>query len=92
MRPVPLVRFTPNLARHCNVEEARVPGRTVAEALEAVFAGRPQARGYVLDEQGRLRKHMSAFVDGMQVRDRRGLSDPVADDDVIDIYQALSGG
>lgn len=89
---MPLVRFTPNLARHCQVEEAQVAGRTVAEALEAVFATRPQARGFVLDEQGRLRRHMSAFVDGVQVQDRRGLSDAVADDIIIDLYQALSGG
>lgn len=90
--PMPLVRFTPNLARHCAVADAQVDGATVAAALAAAFAGRELARGYVLDEQGGLRKHMSAFVDGEQVRDRRTLSDAVAPSSTIDLIQALSGG
>jgi hypothetical protein len=35
---------------------------------------------------------MAAFIDGRQIEDRAGLSDPVAPDAVIDIVQALSGG
>lgn len=89
---MPLVRFTPNLARHCAIADTQVAGDTVAAALAAAFAGRDLARGYVLDEQGCLRKHMSAFVDGEQVRDRRALSDAVGLASTIDLIQALSGG
>jgi hypothetical protein len=35
---------------------------------------------------------MAAFIDGQQIEDRAGLSDPVGPDAVIDIVQALSGG
>jgi hypothetical protein len=35
---------------------------------------------------------MAAFIDGQQVEDRTGLSDPVGAEAVIDIVQALSGG
>ena len=47
---------------------------------------------YVLDDQGRLRQHMAAFIDGRQIRDRDGLSDPITNDTVIDVVQSLSGG
>lgn len=62
------------------------------EALEQYFAGNEQARSYVFDDQGRLRQHMAAFIDGRQVRDRDRLSDEVTPDAIIDVVQALSGG
>jgi hypothetical protein len=86
------VVFTKNLERHMACAPAQAAGRTVREVLEAVFAGNARARGYVLDDQGRLRKHMAIFVDGSPIRDRVGLSDPVPEDSEIYVLQALSGG
>ena len=62
------------------------------EALDAVFATRPRARGYVLDEHGALRPHMAVFVDGAPVRDREALSDPLGAGSEVFVMQALSGG
>jgi len=64
----------------------------VREALDAVFEAHPRLRGYVLDDQSRLRKHVVVFVNGDMVRDRDGLSDPVAADAELFVMQALSGG
>ncbi|HJU83611.1 MAG TPA: MoaD/ThiS family protein [Holophagaceae bacterium] len=89
---MPKVTFTANLQRHVAVPPTEVGGATVAEALAAVFAEHPLARGYVLDEHGALRHHMVVFVDGEAVSDRRRLSDPVADRSDILVMQALSGG
>lgn len=89
---MPLVRFTYAIQRHVACPTGRVAGRTVREALEAVFAGNPAARSYILDDQGALRTHMIVFVNGEAARDRRGLTDAVADDAEIDVFQALSGG
>ena len=89
---MPRVVFTQNLQRHIACPPAEAPGTTVREVLEAVFAGNPKARGYVLDEQGNLRKHMMVFVNGQQVADRDRLSDPVAPDAEVYVLQALSGG
>ncbi len=69
-----------------------MPARTLREALDAYFASRALARGYVLDDRGTLRKHMAAFINGRQIEDRLHLSDPLDDDAVIDIVQSLSGG
>ncbi|QLC73602.1 MoaD/ThiS family protein [Pseudomonas sp. LPB0260] len=86
------VSFTRNLHRHLDVAACEAAGATVGEVLGEVFAGNPRLRSYLLDDQGRLRQHVAIFVDGSQVRDRRGLSDRVASGSEIFVVQALSGG
>jgi sulfur-carrier protein len=86
------VVFTQNLQRHVPCPPAELAARTVGEALDGVFAGNPGARGYVLDEQGALRKHMIVFINGEQIKDRAQLSDPVPEGGEIYVMQALSGG
>jgi hypothetical protein len=89
---VPTVTFTANLRRHVDCPTATVGGATVREALEEYFAARPPVRTYVLDEQGIVRRHVVVFVDGVQLRDRARLSDPVSPSGEIHVMQALSGG
>ena len=55
---MPEVKFTENLRRHLDTPECRVAGATVREALDRVFEIRPRLRGYVPDDQNRLRKHV----------------------------------
>jgi molybdopterin converting factor small subunit len=89
---MPRVVFTSNLQRHVSCPETQVAAGTVRTALAQVFAAQPQARGYVLDEQGHLRKHVVVFVDGQRVRDRERLDDPVRDASEVYVMQALTGG
>jgi hypothetical protein len=89
---VPRVCFTQNLERHVTTAAADVRGGTVREALEGVFRSNPRLRSYVLDDQGRLRRHVMVFVDGDQVRDRDRLSDAVGPTSELFVMQALSGG
>jgi sulfur-carrier protein len=89
---MPTVRFTDNIQRHVACPTRAVDGATLRDALEGYFRTNSRARGYVLDDQGTLRKHMAAFIDGEQIGDRELLSDPVRPDSVIDVFQSLSGG
>jgi molybdopterin converting factor small subunit len=86
------VHFTETIQRHVPCPPSTVGGTTVREVLDAVFDANPRARGYVLDEQHELRKHMAIFIDGRMIRDRTGLSDPVGADAEVYVMQALSGG
>lgn len=86
------VSFTPNLARHVDTSVCDVTAGTVGEALDRVFEGNPRLRGYVLDDQGGLRRHMSVFIDGRHLIDRIRLTDPISPDAHIFVAQALSGG
>ena len=67
-------------------------GDTLDAVLDAVFARHPKLRGYVLDEHGTVRHHLALFVDGMAIRDKRDLSQPIGADAEIYVMQALSGG
>lgn len=86
------ISFTPNLQRHLDVPELDVVAASVADALEAAFVANPRLRSYLLDDQGRLRRHVAIFVDSQQVSDRRRLSDPLGPSSDIFVVQALSGG
>lgn len=84
--------FTANLQRHIDCPAAEAEGATVREALEAVFRMNERLRGYVLDDQQALRRHMAIVVDGKPLSDRIRLSDRISADSAIYVLQALSGG
>jgi len=86
------VVFTANMQRHVECPQVEAAGATVRDVLERVFADNPRARGYVLDDQAALRKHMAIFVDGQIIRDRARLTDAVSETSRIYVIQALSGG
>jgi hypothetical protein len=67
-------------------------GGTVGDALGAVFDERPHVRGYVLDEQGRLRKHVCIFADGVRLPHAAALTHAIKPSSTLYVMQALSGG
>jgi molybdopterin synthase sulfur carrier subunit len=89
---MPTVSFTRALERFLPAPTSAVDGATVGAALAEVFATQPALRGYVLDDQGALRRHVAVYVNGRLVSDRTGLTDPVGSRDEIYVFQALSGG
>jgi len=86
------VTFTKQLERFLETPSRAVEATTVRQALDRALAPHPRLRPYVLDEQGRLRKHVTIFVADRMLRDRAGLTDPVADGETVHVLQALSGG
>jgi molybdopterin synthase sulfur carrier subunit len=89
---MPTVSFTPALARFLAAPRRTVAGATVKDVLAEVFADRPALRGYVLDDQGAVRRHVAVYVNGRPIADRALLSDPVGPQDEVAVFQALSGG
>ncbi len=89
---MPRVCFTQNLRRHVDCPELAVNAPTVRAALEIVFAQQPRLRGYILNDQGHLHRHMAIVVNGEALADRVRLDQPVAETDEIYVMQALSGG
>jgi sulfur-carrier protein len=82
------VAFTPNLRRHLTCPTVEATGRTVAEALNAVFTDHPRLRSYVLDDQSRLRRHVVIYLNN----EKTGLESSLAEGDELYVMQALSGG
>ena len=84
--------FTKALERFVSCPPIEVEGKTVGDVLRKAFDANPRLRGYVLDDQQRLRKHMTVFVGNQRISDRIHLSDPVAPSVEVYVMQALSGG
>ncbi len=64
-------------------------GKTVDELLTALDERYPGLRFRVVDEQGRIRKHMRIFVDGERVME---VGTKVGARGEVHIFGALSGG
>jgi sulfur-carrier protein len=84
--------FTQQLTRFTEAPEVDTLATTLRAGLDAAFHLNPRLRGYVLDEQCHLRKHVVIFVDGVRVRDHVALDVPLSSDSTVHILQALSGG
>jgi sulfur-carrier protein len=87
-----VIRFTTHLVQHRPVRSIDAQGATVAEVLATGLSDDPLLRGYVLDDQGRVRKHVNIYLDGRLISDRLRLSDAVGPASEIYVLQALSGG
>lgn len=88
--------FTAQLRRFVEAPRCEVQAATLGQALQQVFDRQPRLRGYVLDDQGRLRPHIAVFIDGRRCDNRhpqdRPLDQPLAPDSQVHVLQALSGG
>jgi molybdopterin synthase sulfur carrier subunit len=86
------IEFAPALQRHVPCPTQTSTAETLRQALEGAFAKAPALRGYVVDDQGAVRKHVAVFINGELVHDRRNLARPLAAGDQVYVAQALSGG
>ena len=92
---MPRVVFGSQLMRHLQgapSDSVEVQGETVGEALRQAFSQVPGVEGYVVDEHGRVRKHVAVFIDGEALADRTRLDGSVRPSTEIYVLQALSGG
>jgi molybdopterin synthase sulfur carrier subunit len=67
-------------------------GGTLATLLAALGDAHPGVRDRVMDERGRLRRHVNVFVNGESVRWLDGLATPVGGGDEVWVIPAVSGG
>jgi sulfur-carrier protein len=86
------VHFTSWLRQVVPDGPLQATGATVGDALDTVFTERPHVRGYVLDEQGNLRKHVCIFADGVRLPHQGALARGINPNSTLYVMQALSGG
>jgi sulfur-carrier protein len=71
-----------------NRSEHPLEGATIGDLLRELERAQPAMSGWVLDERGRVRRHINVFVNGEQARQ----DTPVGPDDRVDVLPAISGG
>ena len=90
---MPNIAFTRHLQRFFpDLVEGEVAGTTVREVIDELERRHPGFASYIIDETGRLRRHVNIFVGEEPIGDRERLSDRLAEGDRVFILQALSGG
>ena len=78
----PLKRLAGDRSEHA------IEGRSVGELLAELERAHPEAKGWILDERGVLRRHINVWVNG-ELGDQET---PVSSDDEVDVLPAISGG
>jgi molybdopterin converting factor small subunit len=68
--------------------EVAIEGASVGEILRELERQHPKIEGWVLDEHGRVRRHVNVFVDGERVREDAA----VASDATVHVLPSISGG
>jgi len=68
--------------------EHSISGATVVDVLRELERSQPALGGWILDERGRIRRHINVFVNGEQESEESAVSC----DDRIDVLPAISGG
>jgi sulfur-carrier protein len=83
-----LVRLRGQLKTMAGGGEHPLAAATVVDLMRALEAAQPQLAGWILDERGRIRRHINVFVNG----ERGGEETLVGEDDRVDVLPAISGG
>jgi sulfur-carrier protein len=68
--------------------EVTLDGASVVEVLRELERLHPRITGWVLDDQGHLRRHVNVFVDGERVREDA----PLAPGATLHVLPSISGG
>jgi sulfur-carrier protein len=68
--------------------DVELPGASVGEVLRALEAAWPKTLGWVLDEQGHVRRHVNVFLNGERVREDA----PVEPQDRLHVLPSITGG
>jgi molybdopterin synthase sulfur carrier subunit len=72
--------------------ELSVAAGSLRSVLDALGREAPELVARLLDESGRLRRHVNVFVNDEDVRFRELLDTPVREGDRVTIVPAIAGG
>lgn len=87
------VRFPPVLrAAVGGAREISIPGATVADVLDALYAAHPEVQAQLVAQNGELHRFVNIYVNDEDVRLQGWLATPLAESDTLLILPAMAGG
>ena len=90
---MPFIRIPEPLRRYTGGDICfAVAGETVGEALEAAFRIHPELRRRLVDDEGRVHRHLAVFRDETAVAREGVVALAVAPDDTLTFIEAVGGG
>jgi MoaD family protein len=72
--------------------DVEASGLTISSLFEALEAKYPGGKSRLLEPDGRLKLHVTVFVNGYDARRLNGMDTPLSDGDLVTIVAAMAGG
>jgi molybdopterin converting factor small subunit len=90
---MPVIRFPAVMKYYVdNQSEFEVSGSTVSEIIDNVLERYPAVRFHMVDSEGNLRRHFNVFVNGVHVRELKGMETELKADDKVILMASAAGG
>lgn len=75
-----------------DLSEIQVTGSTVSQAITDLTTQYPTIKPQIMDNQGRLRRHINLFVNKENINDLNGLDTSIKESDLIILMPSITGG
>ena len=87
------IEFSLQLASHVDCPASGdLQVGSLREGLNCWFEKHPKLSGYLLNDEGQLRGHLSVFIDGQMAVHSEALDAHISDEAEVFVMQAISGG
>ena len=75
-----------------NQSEFSVPASTTDELIKKIIEQYPSVKFHLVDANGNLRRHFNIFVNGIHIRDLKGMETPLNEQDKVVLMASAAGG
>lgn len=75
-----------------DLSEVQVTGSTVSQAISDLTSQYPAIKPHIMDNQGRLRRHVNLFVNKENIKNLNGLDTSIDESDLIILMPSITGG
>lgn len=75
-----------------DLSEVQITGSTVSQAINDLTSQYPAIKPHIIDNQGRLRRHVNLFINKENINNLNGLDTSIEESDIIILMPSIMGG
>jgi molybdopterin converting factor small subunit len=90
---MPTVRFPAVMKYYVNNQsEFSISASTASELIQKIIEQYPAIKFHLVDAEGNLRRHFNIFVNGIHIRELKGMETSLKEDDKVVLMASAAGG
>ena len=90
---MPTVRFPAVMKYYVNNQsEFSISASTASELIQKIIEQYPAIKFHLVDAEGNLRRHFNIFVNGIHIRELKGMETQLKEDDKVILMASAAGG
>ena len=90
---MPTIRFPAVMKYYVNNQsEFSISASTASELIQKIIEQYPAIKFHLVDAEGNLRRHFNIFVNGIHIRELKGMETPLKEDDKVVLMASAAGG